>query len=43
MTKNGEWKEKVSEFKATIQDEKSKGKFKTLASAKFDMSNLLNN
>ena len=43
MTKNGDWKEKVSEFKVMMQDDKSKGKFKLLVAKKFDLSTLLNN
>ena len=43
LTKNGDWKEKVCEFKLTMYDEKTKGKFKLMAIKKFDMSTLLNN
>ena len=43
LTKNGDWKEKVCEFKVTVQDEKAKGKFRLVVGKKFDMSTLLNN
>lgn len=43
LTKKGDWREKICEFKLMVQDDTSKSKFKPLAIKKYDMSQLLNN
>lgn len=43
ITKKGDWKEKICEFKVMVQDEIQKSKFKPLAAKKYNMSELLNN
>lgn len=43
LTKKGDWKEKICEFRVMVQDETSKSKYKPVAAQKYDMSKLLNN
>lgn len=42
VTKKGEFKEKICEFKLMLQDDTNKGKFKPLAAKKYNMSQILN-